>query len=112
MRNLKITAMTIFVVFSVIIMLAMLSGKETNSGKDILLVRGCYDFERMIEDTHKGILTDEEIRERVKEIRTRLRRSGQPGAEQAGDHLLRAVTGRINTQELTLAFAEVANVCR
>jgi hypothetical protein len=118
MKRIMSSRMMLSVAISTVVIIGMLlagfapPAKTSNSGKDILVIRACIDFERMVEDTRAGILTNEEIRERAKEIRTTFQRSYQPNAQQAGDHLLRAMTGRTSSEELSAALQEVVNVCR
>jgi hypothetical protein len=65
---------------------------KTESLEDRALKVGCGQFARLVIDVRKGILTDQEIREKAKEIRLHFISSEKPAAKEAGDHLLRSFT--------------------
>jgi hypothetical protein len=83
---------------------------KTESIEDRALKSGCGQFARLVVDIRKGILTDQEIREKAKEIRLDFITSGKPEAKEAGDQLLRSFTiGKI--QDLNTSFKEIRQLC-
>jgi hypothetical protein len=114
----------IAVVIGVIISIAMNTGSSSSTSKptdvstkvknesleDRALKVGCGQFARLVVDVRKGILTDQEIREKAKDIRLRFHASEKPAAKEAGDHLLRAFTIG-NQQDWNASFKEVRELC-
>jgi hypothetical protein len=86
------------------------SNKAAESLEDRALKSGCSQFTRLVIDVRKGILTDQEIREKAKQIRLDFLTSGKPEAKEAGDHLLRSFTVG-NRQDWNASFKEVRQLC-
>lgn len=113
-------AAVIATVIGVIISIAMNSGSTSTNARvseiksesleDRAFKTGCGQFARLVVDTRKGILTDQEIREKAKQIRLNFHSSEKPAAKEAGDRLLRAFTVG-NRDDWNASFKEMRELC-
>lgn len=116
----KITGIVvlIFIVLIIFMVIAGLSGgnkketksKDTQTKLDASATIACQDFNRVIKDAKSGILTGQELREKVKVVNDNAKLSSDLEVKNSAIHVLQAITTG-TTEEFIVAADLLQKSC-
>lgn len=89
----------------------LLLGACGSDGADSSAVLACRDFRSVVRDAQAGVLTDTELRDKLKGVEDTASVSEEPGVASSAREMLAAATAG-NTEALAAAGDGMAEACR
>lgn len=86
-------------------------GDDENEGPDAGAQLACVHFTNVIRDASDGVLTDAELRDKLKEVADDASVSAEPGVADAARRLLAAATPPLNVDGYAVAMGDLLDAC-